>query len=87
MFSPDNNLLIAWNIERADCPFSVSTGTKDSGVVSFKLFAMLGSFGVTICDDRSSIADIQIQGTCSGPKSESMNLCSKRSRGFGFAQV
>ncbi|GAA6110095.1 vacuolar protein sorting-associated protein 13C isoform X2 [Tachysurus ichikawai] len=41
---------------------TVSTGTKDSGVVSFKLFAMLGSFGVTICDDRSSIADIQIQG-------------------------
>lgn len=41
-------------------------------MVNFKLFAMLGSFGVTICDDRSSIADIQIQGTCSVPKSESM---------------
>ncbi|KAB5559460.1 hypothetical protein PHYPO_G00029360 [Pangasianodon hypophthalmus] len=41
---------------------TVSTGSKDSGVVSFKLFAMLGSFGVTICDDRSSIADIQIEG-------------------------
>lgn len=56
------------NIDRADC----STGLKDSGVVSFKLFAMLGSFGVTICDDRCSIADIQIQGTCLFPKLKSM---------------
>ncbi|XP_017333077.2 intermembrane lipid transfer protein VPS13C isoform X1 [Ictalurus punctatus] len=48
--------------DRVTTEKTVSTGSKDSGVVSFKLFAMLGSFGVTICDDRSSIADIQIQG-------------------------
>ncbi|KAG7327785.1 hypothetical protein KOW79_009391 [Hemibagrus wyckioides] len=49
-------------VDRVTAEKRVSTGSKDSGVVSFKLFAMLGSFGVTICDDRSSIADIQIQG-------------------------
>ncbi|MCJ8738024.1 hypothetical protein PDJAM_G00030860 [Pangasius djambal] len=48
--------------DRVTAEKTVSTGSKDSGAVSFKLFAMLGSFGVTICDDRSSIADIQIQG-------------------------
>ncbi|XP_049329631.1 intermembrane lipid transfer protein VPS13C isoform X3 [Astyanax mexicanus] len=41
---------------------TVSKGSKDSGVVSFKLYAMLGSFGVIVCDDRSSIANIQIKG-------------------------
>ncbi|XP_076880007.1 intermembrane lipid transfer protein VPS13C isoform X2 [Brachyhypopomus gauderio] len=41
---------------------TVCKGGKDSAIVSFKLFAMLGSFGVSICDDRRSIADIQIQG-------------------------
>ncbi|XP_053369844.1 intermembrane lipid transfer protein VPS13C isoform X1 [Clarias gariepinus] len=49
-------------VSRATTERTVSPGSKDSGVVSFKLFAMLGSFGVTICDDRSSIAEIQIQG-------------------------
>ncbi|KAK3562082.1 hypothetical protein QTP86_027175 [Hemibagrus guttatus] len=49
-------------VDRVTAEKTVSTGSKDSGVVSFKLFAMLGSFGVNICDDRSSIADIQIQG-------------------------
>ncbi|XP_060797783.1 intermembrane lipid transfer protein VPS13C isoform X2 [Neoarius graeffei] len=48
--------------DRVTTEKTVSTGSKDSGVVRFKLFAMLDSFGVTICDDRSSIADIQIQG-------------------------
>uniref|UniRef100_A0A3B1ISC6 Vacuolar protein sorting 13 homolog C n=1 Tax=Astyanax mexicanus TaxID=7994 RepID=A0A3B1ISC6_ASTMX len=41
---------------------TVSKGSKDSVVVSFKLYAMLGSFGVIVCDDRSSIANIQIKG-------------------------
>ncbi|XP_062868929.1 intermembrane lipid transfer protein VPS13C isoform X1 [Trichomycterus rosablanca] len=41
---------------------TVIKGSKDSGIVSFKLFAMLGSFGVFITDDRSNIADIRIQG-------------------------
>ncbi|TSM20261.1 Vacuolar protein sorting-associated protein 13C [Bagarius yarrelli] len=49
-------------VDRVTTEKTVSTGSKDSGVVSFKLVARLGSFGVTICDDRSSIADIQIQG-------------------------
>ncbi|XP_036442421.1 vacuolar protein sorting-associated protein 13C isoform X5 [Colossoma macropomum] len=48
--------------DKAAAGKTVSKGSKDSGVVSFKLYAMLGSFGVVVCDDRSSIADIQIQG-------------------------
>lgn len=42
--------------------FLVSKGSKDSGVVNFKLSAVLGSFRVAVCDDRSNIADIRIQG-------------------------
>ncbi|XP_065123827.1 intermembrane lipid transfer protein VPS13C isoform X1 [Paramisgurnus dabryanus] len=41
---------------------TVSKGSKDSGVVNFKLSAMLGSFRVSVCDDRSNIADIRVQG-------------------------
>ncbi|KAI2662683.1 Vacuolar protein sorting-associated protein 13C [Labeo rohita] len=37
-------------------------GSKDSGVVNFKLSAVLGSFRVAVCDDRSNIADIRVQG-------------------------
>ncbi|KAA0723284.1 Vacuolar protein sorting-associated protein 13C [Triplophysa tibetana] len=40
----------------------VSKGSKDSGVVNFKLSAMLGSFRVSVCDERSNIADIRVQG-------------------------
>uniref|UniRef100_A0A9J8CRL0 Vacuolar protein sorting 13 homolog C n=1 Tax=Cyprinus carpio carpio TaxID=630221 RepID=A0A9J8CRL0_CYPCA len=40
----------------------VSKGSKDSGVVNFKLSAVLGSFRVSVCDDRSNIADIRVQG-------------------------
>lgn len=40
----------------------VSKGSKDSGVVNFKLSAVLGSFRVAVCDDRSNIADIRVQG-------------------------
>ncbi|XP_072517256.1 intermembrane lipid transfer protein VPS13C isoform X4 [Salminus brasiliensis] len=48
--------------DRAAAGKTVSKSSKDSGVVSFKLYTMLGSFGVVVCDDRSSIADIQIKG-------------------------
>uniref|UniRef100_A0A4W4GIM2 Vacuolar protein sorting 13 homolog C n=1 Tax=Electrophorus electricus TaxID=8005 RepID=A0A4W4GIM2_ELEEL len=41
---------------------TVSKGGKTSTVVRFKLCAMLGSFGVVVCDDRSNIADIRVQG-------------------------
>uniref|UniRef100_A0A8C1KH40 Vacuolar protein sorting 13 homolog C n=1 Tax=Cyprinus carpio TaxID=7962 RepID=A0A8C1KH40_CYPCA len=41
---------------------TVSKGSKDSGVVNFKLSAVLGSFRVAVCDDRSNIADIRVQG-------------------------
>ncbi|XP_067298444.1 intermembrane lipid transfer protein VPS13C isoform X3 [Pseudorasbora parva] len=41
---------------------TVSKGSKDSSVVNFKLSAVLGSFRVAVCDDRSNIADIRIQG-------------------------
>ncbi len=40
----------------------VSKGSKESGVVNFKLSAVLGSFRVVVCNDRSNIADIRVQG-------------------------
>ncbi len=40
----------------------VSKGSKDSGVVNLKLSAVLGSFRVAVCDERSNIADIRVQG-------------------------
>ncbi|TRY56689.1 hypothetical protein DNTS_012966 [Danionella cerebrum] len=40
----------------------VSKSLKDSGVVNFKLSAVLGSFRVAVCDDRCNIADIRFQG-------------------------
>ncbi|XP_026067710.1 vacuolar protein sorting-associated protein 13C-like isoform X7 [Carassius auratus] len=48
--------------ERAAAGKTVSKGSKDSGVVHFKLSAVLGSFRVAVCDDRSNIADIRVQG-------------------------
>ncbi|XP_052457976.1 intermembrane lipid transfer protein VPS13C isoform X3 [Carassius gibelio] len=48
--------------ESAAAGKTVSKGSKDSGVVNFKLSAVLGSFRVSVCDDRSNIADIQVQG-------------------------
>ncbi|KAI7814086.1 putative vacuolar protein sorting-associated protein 13C [Triplophysa rosa] len=48
--------------ERAAAGKTVSKGSKDSGVVNFKLSAMLGSFRVSVCDERSNIADIRVQG-------------------------
>uniref|UniRef100_A0A671MWF0 Vacuolar protein sorting-associated protein 13C-like n=1 Tax=Sinocyclocheilus anshuiensis TaxID=1608454 RepID=A0A671MWF0_9TELE len=47
---------------RAAAGKTVSKGSKDSGVVNFKLSAVLGSFRVSVCDDRSNIADIRVQG-------------------------
>ncbi|KAG9352350.1 hypothetical protein JZ751_020763 [Albula glossodonta] len=41
---------------------TVSKSPKDKNVFDFKLFAVLGSFRVEVCDDRRNIADIRIQG-------------------------
>ncbi|XP_071346078.1 intermembrane lipid transfer protein VPS13C isoform X2 [Trachinotus anak] len=41
---------------------TVAKGTRDGGIFSFKLFAMLGCFHVEVCDDCCSIADIRVQG-------------------------
>ncbi|XP_056317504.1 intermembrane lipid transfer protein VPS13C isoform X2 [Danio aesculapii] len=48
--------------DRAAVGKTVSKGSKDAGVVNFKLSAVLGSFRVAVCDDRSNIADIRVQG-------------------------
>uniref|UniRef100_UPI003AAD81DF intermembrane lipid transfer protein VPS13C n=1 Tax=Centroberyx gerrardi TaxID=166262 RepID=UPI003AAD81DF len=49
-------------VERAGAGRTVSKGSRDGSVFSFKLFAMLGCFHVEVCDDRRSIADIRVQG-------------------------
>ncbi|KAM3877457.1 intermembrane lipid transfer protein VPS13C [Diretmus argenteus] len=49
-------------VEKAGQGKTVSKGSRDSSVFSFKLFAMLGCFHVEVCDDRRSIADIKVQG-------------------------
>ncbi|XP_056135016.1 intermembrane lipid transfer protein VPS13C [Lampris incognitus] len=49
-------------VEKAGQGKTVSKGSKDGSVFTFKLFAMLGSFHVEVCDDRHSIADIRVQG-------------------------
>ncbi|KAJ8412901.1 hypothetical protein AAFF_G00104830 [Aldrovandia affinis] len=41
---------------------TVSRSHKDKNIFNFKLYAVLGSFRVEVCDDRRSIADIRIQG-------------------------
>ncbi|XP_018619206.2 vacuolar protein sorting-associated protein 13C isoform X1 [Scleropages formosus] len=41
---------------------SVFKASKEQHVFSFKMFAMLGSIRVLVCDDRHSIADIIVQG-------------------------
>ncbi|CAB1338810.1 unnamed protein product, partial [Coregonus sp. 'balchen'] len=49
-------------VEKAGQGKTVSKGAKHVNVFNFKLFAMLGSFHVEVCDDRQNIADIRIQG-------------------------
>ncbi|XP_035855716.1 vacuolar protein sorting-associated protein 13C isoform X4 [Sander lucioperca] len=49
-------------VEKARPGQTVSKGAKDGGVVSFKMFAVLGCFHVEVCDDCCSIADIRVQG-------------------------
>uniref|UniRef100_A0AAY5L059 Vacuolar protein sorting 13 homolog C n=1 Tax=Esox lucius TaxID=8010 RepID=A0AAY5L059_ESOLU len=49
-------------VEKAGQGRTMSKGAKDTNVFNFKLFAMLGSFRVEVCDDRRNIADIRIQG-------------------------
>ncbi|KAL4641944.1 vacuolar protein sorting-associated protein 13C isoform X1 [Arapaima gigas] len=41
---------------------TVFKASKEQHVFSFKMFAMLGSFRVVVCDDQYSIADIIVQG-------------------------
>ncbi|XP_008824817.2 vacuolar protein sorting-associated protein 13C, partial [Nannospalax galili] len=40
----------------------VMASSRDSDIVGFRLFAKLNSFCVTVCDEKSNIADIKIQG-------------------------
>ncbi|CAJ1049975.1 vacuolar protein sorting-associated protein 13C isoform X3 [Xyrichtys novacula] len=49
-------------VEKSEQGRTVSKAAKDSGVISFKLSAVLGCFRVEVCDDRCSIADIRVQG-------------------------
>ncbi|KAM6980546.1 intermembrane lipid transfer protein VPS13C [Aplochiton taeniatus] len=49
-------------VEKGGQGKKVSKGSKDSSLFQFKLFAMLGSFRVEVCDDRRNIADIRIHG-------------------------
>ncbi|XP_041917347.1 vacuolar protein sorting-associated protein 13C isoform X2 [Alosa sapidissima] len=37
-------------------------GSRDADVVAFKVVAVLGSFGIRVCDDQVEIADIKIRG-------------------------
>ncbi|XP_041535269.1 vacuolar protein sorting-associated protein 13C isoform X2 [Microtus oregoni] len=47
--------------------------SRDSDIINFRLFAKLNAFCVTICDEKSNIADIKIQGLDS-----SLSLQSKK---------
>ncbi|CAO2634463.1 Intermembrane lipid transfer protein VPS13C [Lemmus lemmus] len=47
--------------------------SRDSDVINFRLFAKLNAFCVTICDEKSNIAEIKIQGLDS-----SLSLQSKK---------
>nr|XP_046254686.1 vacuolar protein sorting-associated protein 13C isoform X2 [Scatophagus argus] len=49
-------------VEKTAQSRTVSKAAKEGGVFSFKLFAVLGCFRVEVCDDRSNIADIRVQG-------------------------
>lgn len=39
--------------------------SRDSDIINFRLFAKLNAFCVTICDEKSNIAEIKIQGKVS----------------------
>ncbi|KAJ7994515.1 hypothetical protein DPEC_G00250280 [Dallia pectoralis] len=49
-------------VEKAEQGRTTSKGSKDASMYNFKLFAVLGSFRVEVCDDRRNIADIKILG-------------------------
>ncbi|XP_028627194.1 vacuolar protein sorting-associated protein 13C [Grammomys surdaster] len=51
----------------------VMVSSRDSDVISFRLFAKLNAFCVTVCDEKNSIAEIKIQGLDS-----SLSLQSKK---------
>ncbi|XP_075387538.1 intermembrane lipid transfer protein VPS13C isoform X2 [Tenrec ecaudatus] len=48
--------------QKTSTPQKVILPTKDSGVIDFRLFAKLNAFCVTVCDEKSNIAEIKIQG-------------------------
>lgn len=45
--------------------FLVMVPSRDSDVIGFRLFAKLNAFCVTVCDEKSNIAEIKIQGKVS----------------------
>lgn len=45
--------------------FLVTVSSKDSDIIGFRLFAKLNAFCIFVCDEKSSIAEIKIQGNCS----------------------
>ncbi|XP_055453879.1 intermembrane lipid transfer protein VPS13C isoform X3 [Psammomys obesus] len=51
----------------------VMVSSRDSDVIGFRLFAKLNAFCVTVCDEKSNIAEIKIQGLDS-----SLSLQSKK---------
>lgn len=47
------------------CSFAVIVSSKDSDIIYFKLFAKLNAFCVFVCDEKTNIAEIKIQGKSS----------------------
>lgn len=45
--------------------FLAMVSSRDSDIINFRLFAKLNAFCVTICDEKSNIAEIKIQGKVS----------------------
>ncbi|MGH0128136.1 UNVERIFIED_CONTAM: hypothetical protein FKN15_033577 [Acipenser sinensis] len=48
--------------EKGTAAKTVSKGSKDKAIFDLKVFAMLDSFHVVVCDERRKIADIKVQG-------------------------
>ncbi|XP_024911459.1 vacuolar protein sorting-associated protein 13C [Cynoglossus semilaevis] len=49
-------------VQKTRASRAASKGSREGGVFSFKLCAVLGCFHVEVCDDHRSIADIRVQG-------------------------
>ncbi|MGH0128063.1 UNVERIFIED_CONTAM: hypothetical protein FKN15_036108, partial [Acipenser sinensis] len=48
--------------EKGTVAKTVSKGSKDKAIFDLKVFAVLDSFHVVVCDERRKIADIKVQG-------------------------